>query len=127
MNQVAKIKHIWIHPWYVKSTHNWDFALAQLRDPFNYTDVIMPACLPPSDSYNVGGDEWVVVTGYGATENWSFFLFSSNFRSFDAIFTLHIFCYSWNWRRYSIEASSRSYAKLSTRPHSSFSLLLSFR
>jgi len=66
-NQVAKIKHVWIHPWYVKATHNWDFAVAQLNQKFNYTDVIMPVCLPPSDSYNVGGEEWVVVTGFGST------------------------------------------------------------
>ena len=66
---MAKIKHVWIHPWYVKATHNWDFAVAQLNQKFNYTDVILPVCLPPSDSYDVGGEEWVVVTGFGSTGN----------------------------------------------------------
>ncbi|XP_056392698.1 uncharacterized protein LOC130285363 [Hyla sarda] len=62
-----KINSVYIHPGYSTTTYEWDIALIKLNSPVNYTDYIMPICLPSASvSFPCGLACWV--TGWGDTD-----------------------------------------------------------
>ncbi|KAM5180639.1 coagulation factor X-like [Mantella aurantiaca] len=44
-----KVEKIIVHPKFARSTYDFDMAVVKLKEAINYTDYIIPACLPDPD------------------------------------------------------------------------------
>merc|ERR1719454_711558 len=55
------------HPWFDRYTRDWDYSVIKLKKEVKYSDYISPVCLPPVETFNVGGGQPTVVTGFGDT------------------------------------------------------------
>uniref|UniRef100_A0A8C0GIF2 Peptidase S1 domain-containing protein n=1 Tax=Chelonoidis abingdonii TaxID=106734 RepID=A0A8C0GIF2_CHEAB len=73
-NRVSShVRQILVHSDYKRGTPAADIALVQLAKPVQYTDKILPFCLPgPSDSFPDNQTCWV--TGWGRTDSGSLLL-----------------------------------------------------
>merc|ERR1712141_133905 len=67
--QVKKIKKIHRHPQYNEITYDSDIAIIELESPVEFTDFVIPICLPhdESDFKLLVVKSYVVVIGWGAT------------------------------------------------------------
>ena len=60
-----KVKFVVTHPWYdLRGETEYDFALAQLDEPVEYSETIQPICLPSVDDLIEPG-LMTVVAGWG--------------------------------------------------------------
>ncbi|KAM9321314.1 coagulation factor X [Gastrophryne carolinensis] len=62
-----KVEKIIIHPKFVKATYDFDIAIVKLREPLNYTDNIIAACLPDPDFADqvLMKERQAMVSGFG--------------------------------------------------------------
>jgi len=70
----ANVSRVIPHPDYRDGVFHNDIGLLRLTSPVQYTDTILPICLPPS---NVNLDQFKVCvdTGFGRTSYFGLFLF----------------------------------------------------
>ena len=66
--QTFRMEAVYWHPWYDTHTRDWDYAVIKTKEKIMYSDYISPVCLPPTNTYNIGPNQPVVVTGYGDTQ-----------------------------------------------------------
>ncbi|XP_063809196.1 coagulation factor X [Pseudophryne corroboree] len=63
-----KVERIIVHPKFVKLTYDFDIAVIKLKEAINFTDNIIPACLPDPDFAEqvlMKGDEPALISGFG--------------------------------------------------------------
>ncbi|XP_077990428.1 uncharacterized protein LOC144444770 [Glandiceps talaboti] len=69
----TQVGMIYVHPRYVASTNEWDFALLYIEEEIEFSDYIRPACLPPADDRNFFHDgEPCYITGWGQLSEYSY-------------------------------------------------------
>ncbi|KAM3935163.1 coagulation factor X [Leptodactylus fuscus] len=64
---IHKVEKIIVHPRFVKATYDFDIALVKLREAINFTDNIIPACIPDPDFADevLMKESQAMVSGFG--------------------------------------------------------------
>ncbi|XP_068124183.1 coagulation factor X [Hyperolius riggenbachi] len=64
---IHKVDKTILHPKFVKATFDFDIAVVKLREAINYTDNIIPACLPEPDFADqvLMNEKQAMVSGFG--------------------------------------------------------------
>ncbi|XP_040192177.1 coagulation factor X [Rana temporaria] len=62
-----KVEKIIVHPKFVRATYDFDIAVVKLKEAINYTDNIIPACLPDPDFADevLMTERQAMVSGFG--------------------------------------------------------------
>lgn len=66
---IHKVEKIIIHPKFVRLTYDFDIAVIKLKEAINFTDNIIPACLPEPDFAEqvLMNEKEAMVSGFGRT------------------------------------------------------------
>ncbi|XP_078513823.1 coagulation factor X-like isoform X2 [Lissotriton helveticus] len=64
---VHMVERIFIHPIFVLQTYDYDIALLRLKEPMNFTQYVIPVCIPEMDFANdvLMAQEAATVSGFG--------------------------------------------------------------
>lgn len=62
-----KVEKIIVHPKFIRATYDFDIAVVKLKEAINYTDNIIPACLPDPDFADevLMTERQAMVSGFG--------------------------------------------------------------
>ncbi|CAI9554819.1 unnamed protein product [Staurois parvus] len=62
-----KVEKIIVHPKFVRATYDFDIAVVKLKEAINYTDNVIPACLPDPDFADevLMNERQAMVSGFG--------------------------------------------------------------